>query len=343
MGKKLFLTFLLLVFGIYVFSQNIDSQEFNPSGKIIVRTFLDFSQGFGQNSNKTGFNITRAYLGYSYQFSPAINATLIIDGASENINGKIDPHVRNAFVSWTPAKLTLNAGGSELYQFAEQERYWRLRYLTPSFQALNRMGHSADWGITASWKFNKFLSADLSVINGEGYKNVVQNNSTRYAAGISIFPIDNFILRAYADTYNQSESIRDALLDDVTGTVKFKNQSVVSLFAGYGNSFFSGGIEYAKLWNKGFIEGKNIYGASCFASVNFAKKWLAFARYDLTFSQRPSEFTTNWNTTDGQLLISGVQFQPARQLKITPNFRFNNNKFSGEKNSYLFVNMEFNL
>lgn len=343
MLKKTFLTILFSLFGFFLFSQNNDSLLFKPSGNVIVRTFFDFSQGFGKNSNKTGFNITRAFLGYSYQFTRTIDATVIIDGASCNENGNIEPTLRNAYLSWTPSNLDLNIGGSELYQFSDQEKYWRLRYLMPTFQALYNLGYPADWGITAKWKFNKFFAVDLSVTNGEGYKKLLQNASTRYAAGISIFPINNFILRAYADIYNQSESMRDNLPADVTGAVKLVNQNVFSLFAGYKNSFFSGGIEYAKLWNKGFIQGKNIYGASGFASVNFAKQFLAFARCDLVFSQNPSEFTTNWNTTDGQMFIAGVQFQPVKHLKIAPNFRFNNEKSVGKKNSYAFVSMEFSL
>jgi len=344
-SKKISLSILMLISGILVFSQNIDTQEFKPSGKVILRTFFDFSQGFSQNSDHTGFNITRAFLGYSYQFTPTLSATLIVDAAAGNANGNIEPHLRNAFVSWTPSKLTLHVGASELYQFLEQEKYWRLRYLLPTAQALYGFGHAADLGVTAVWNFNKFLSVDASVLDGEGYKKIVQNSSTRYAAGISVHPINNFILRAYADIYNQSAQMRDVLPEtvNVTQTVNYVNQTAFSFFAGYLNSFFSGGIECNKVWNKGFIQGKNLYGFSGFASVNFAKKWLAFARYDRTNSQRPAAFTADWNTTDGQFFITGVQFQPIKQLKIAPNFRYNYNKLTNKKDSYLFVNMEFVL
>jgi hypothetical protein len=341
--KKTSFVSLLLFFGISVFSQNVDSQEFEPFGEIIVRSFINFSQGFGENSDKTGFDITRAFLGYSYKFSPTFSATLIIDGASDNAGGTLEPAVRNAFVSWTPSKLTLNAGGIELYQFSEQEKYWRLRYMLPTFQALYRLGHAADWGVTASWKFNKFLTADVGVVNGEGFKKLVQNSSTRYFASVSVYPINDFILRAYADIYNQNEAMRDVLPENLTTTVRFVNQSVVSLFAGYQNAFLSSGIECNKLWNKGFVEGKNIYGVSGFASVIFAKKLMAFARYDLTLSQRPDAFTTDWNATDGQIFLTGVQFQPVKHLKFAPNFRYYYDKFSNQKTAYLFVNMEFNL
>lgn len=343
MFKKLSFTILLLFFEVSIFSQNFESQAFKPSGKMIMRTFFDFSHGFDRKSDQTGFNITRAFLGYSYRFTPTFGATLILDGASGNINGMLEPAVRNAFISWTQSKFTLNAGGSDLYQFSEQEKYWRLRYLIATSQALYGFGYAADWGVTGLWNLNKFLSVDASVTNGEGYKKIEQNNSTRYAAGVSVMPINNFILRAYADIYSEDEQMRDAIPENITGTVKFVNQTTVSLFAGYQNSFFSGGIECNKLWNKGFIEGKNLYGISAFGSVNFAKKWLAFIRYDMTLSQTPAVFLTDWNTTDGQFFITGIQFQPTKQVKIAPNFRFNNNKFLNEKNNYLFINMEFNL
>ncbi|MDR1652219.1 MAG: hypothetical protein LBS01_00955 [Prevotellaceae bacterium] len=340
--KKIYLTVIVLLTYLLTFAQSPQTEHFEPSGKIIARTFFDFSQGFGSNADKTGFNITRAFLGYSCQFAPTLGATVIIDGVASNANGKIEPHIRNAFVSWTPAKLTLNVGQTNLYQFSEQEKYWQMRYVLTTFQDLNKMGNSVDLGVTASWKLNRFVSADIGITNGEGYKKALQNSSTRYAAGVSLYPTMQLVLRAYGDIYTESAAMRDSLPAGA-GDTKFGSQKTLSLFAGYNNAAFSGGIEFGKVWNRAFVQTKNIYGISAFASLQLAKKWVAFARYDRTNAQLPTSFPSGRNATSGQVAVAGVQFQPVKQLKIAPNFRYSASEPANSDTYFLYVNMEFNL
>lgn len=319
-----------------------ESETFKPSGKIIARGFFDYSQGFGDAKKESGFDITRAFLGYNYQITPTIQAQVVIDGASgRNNKGNLEVYLRNAFVRWQDKGFDISAGEIGLLQFNLQESYWGYRYVLKSLQDLNKMGHSVDLGVTAQYKFNDYLSADISITNGEGYKVVKKNNSTRYAAGLNIRPIKNTILRIYADTYNDGEDSRDALPNGITDT-KYSDQKAIALFAGYQTSNISTGIEFNKVFNKGFIENKNYYGYSFFASGKIASKWKLYGRYDLVKSQSPENFKSAWNSSDGQLMIAGVEYHPIKQLKISPNLR-NINPDRKKSEQYLFVNLEFNL
>lgn len=348
MKNKAFLTaiaLLLSLFSIPLLSQesNTDDESFKPSGKIILRGFLDFRQGLSDNTSKErGMDVTRALLGYNYKITPTLQAQVVIDGASgKSETGKSEIYLRNAFVRWQDKGFDISAGQIGLLQFKTQEDYWSHRYIMKSFQDENKMGSSVDLGITAKYQFCPFISADISLTNGEGYKQIEKNNSTRYGSGISIYPIENIIFRVYGDVYTKSEELYGELPEGVT-SAKYDNQYTLSLFAGYQNEKISGGVEYSRMYNKGFIEKKDYFGYSVYSTVKVAPKWKIFARYDLADSSKPSGFINPWYDKDGQLMIVGVEFQPLKQIKIAPNIR-NINADRRESEQYVFINLEFNL
>lgn len=333
---------MLLAYTTQSFSQETDSTAFKPSGRIIARSFFEYSKGFGSVNNESGFEITRAFLGYNYQISPTLQAQVIIDGASgKNDKGNYEVYLRNAFIRWQDKGFDISVGEIGLLQFSIQENYWKHRYVLKSFQDLNKMAPSVDLGITAQYKFNNFVTADISLTNGEGYKKIEQNKSNRYAAGLSIKPLKNTIFRIYADIYNDGEDMRDALPSNVTDG-KYSDQKSIALFAGYQNSVISAGVEYNRVFNKGFIQDKDYYGYSLYTSGKIADKWRLYGRYDLMDSKTPENFTSPWNSLDGQLMIIGAEYQPVKQLKISPNFR-NINPDRNKSEQYLFVSIEFNL
>ncbi|NDV78549.1 hypothetical protein D0T57_06145 [Dysgonomonas sp. 511] len=318
-----------------------DSIPFKPSGKIIARGFLDYSTGLGHVNGEKGFDITRAFLGYQYQFAKNFTGQVVIDGASgTSSSGSKEVYLRNAFINWKDKDWNINGGLIGLMQFSIQEKYWMHRYVMKSFQDENKMAPSVDLGITAQYKFNDYLSADLSLTNGEGYKKIKRDNNMRYAAGVSLYPAKNTIFRVYADMYNDDESLRDKLPENITATNK--DQYSLSVFAGYQDKILSVGAEYNRVFNKGFIKDKDYFGYSFYASARFAPKWRAFGRYDIADSSAPSGFTSPWYDNDGQLVMIGAEFQPLKQLKIAPNLR-NLNPSRDRSEQYLFINIEFNL
>ncbi|MDU1892395.1 MAG: hypothetical protein E6767_17050 [Dysgonomonas sp.] len=340
--RKLYIAFITLLFMAISTNAQTDTTAFKPSGKIIARSFFDYSTGFGKVNDETGFDITRAFLGYNYKFTKTLQGQVIIDGAAGKTSSDgLEVYLRNAFINWNDQGFNINVGQIGLMQFSIQEKYWMHRYIMKSFQDLNKMAPSVDLGITAEYKLNEYISADLSLTNGEGYKKVKKDDNMRYAAGVSLHPIKNTIFRIYADIYNDDENLRDALpSEDIES--KYKNQYSLSLFAGYQDERISGGAEYNRVYNKGFIESKDYYGYSFYTSVKVAPKWRAYARYDLMDSTTPSSFGEPWNSLDGQLIMAGIEFQPVKQLKIAPNFR-NINPDRKKAEQYFFISCEFNL
>lgn len=340
--SKLPFLFLTLSISINCFSQT-DTIAFKPSGRVIARAFADYSSGLSSNTNNaSGFDLTRAFLGYNYRITPTLQAQVIIDAAAgHSTSNSLDVYVRNAFLQWADKGFEVNVGEIGMLQFNMQENYWNHRYVLKSFQDFNKMSASVDIGVTAEYTFSPRFAADITIVNGEGYKKVQKDNSNRYGVGVTAYPVQNFVVRAFGDLYKESQDMREALPSGIVDA-SYKNQYSLSLFLGYKTDNLSSGVEYNRVYNKGFIEKKDYFGYSVYASLKVAPKWRVYARYDNMDSSSPANFTGEWNNLDGQLMIGGVEYCPMKQLKISPNIR-NINSERGESEQYLFINLEFNL
>lgn len=340
--KKLIFIGIILSFVCSSLVAQTDTTTFKPSGKIITRIFADYSAGLNSHSDNSGFDITRALLGYNYRITPTLQARVVIDGtAGHSTDNKLEVYLRNAYLNWCDKGFDVYVGEIGMLKFATQEKFWGHRYVMKSFQDDNKMSASVDIGLTAKYTFAPNFSADLTIVNGEGYKEVNKDNSNRYGLGLTYQPITNITLRAVGDLYNESVDMRDNLPEGVM-TANYANEYSLSLFGGYKNKIVTAGVEYAHVFNRGFIKDKEIHGFSVYSTVKIASKWQVYARYDNLDSSSPSNFGTEWNDRDGQAMIAGVQFQPLKQLKISPNFRnFNPDRDKSEQ--YIFINLEFNL
>lgn len=344
MKKKIVSIFAL---GLLMLNINIVAQvqeDFIPSGTPIIQSFFNYGQGFGKQKDDSGFDITRALLGYNYKFTPTISAQVVIDGASgKTTSNKLEVYVRNAFVKWKQYGFDINFGLTGLQQFKLQEAYWKHRYAMKSFQDEQGMGSSVDLGLSGNYTFNQYISIDLSFTNGSGYKKIEKSGSKKVALGVNVSPIKGWVIRGYGDIYNESEKMRGKLPEYLTSSsYTFKNQYTLALFTGYQNSQLSIGAEFNKMFNKQFIDNKNYYGYSVYSTVNIAPKLDLYARYDILKSNKPSGFKDRWNEDDGQLIMGGIEFKPIKQLKISPNFR-NVNPDRSKSQQYFFVDVEFKL
>ena len=99
--KRLFFFILSLNICSIGLSYGQDSLAFKPSGRVIARGFLDYSSGFGEANKERGFDITRAFLGYNYQFTKTFSGQVIIDGAAGKTSSDgMEVYLRNAFINW---------------------------------------------------------------------------------------------------------------------------------------------------------------------------------------------------------------------------------------------------
>ena len=324
MKTKVILAGILACIGITAQAQDAKVEE--PKGKAIVQVFGNFHSGFGETNNDRGFELERSYLGYEYKLVDGLSVKGVMDiGKSSDVSDyQRIAYIKNAMVSWKKGDFTLNGGLISTTQFNFQEKFWGYRYVMKSFQDEYKFGSSADLGLSASYKFADWVSADAIIVNGEGYKKIQKNDGLNYGLGLTLTPVKGFQVRLYGGL---NESGQDGKSDVVN----------MAAFAGYKCDRFTIGAEYNHMLNASNTKGKDQFGYSAFASVKVAKNADIYARFD------ELESKNDWNIAkDEQAAIVGAQFKLGKYVKVAPNFRMSMPKADGAKNEYsAYVNCYF--
>ena len=324
MKKNVILAGILACIGITAQAQNTQSEE--PQGKAIVQVFGNFHTGFGTENDDRGFELERSYLGYEYKLNKNLTVKGVMDiGKSNDVSDyQRIAYIKNAMVSWKTGNLTLNGGLISTTQFNFQEKFWGYRYIMKSFQDQYKFGSSADLGISATYKFADWLSADAIVVNGEGYKKVQKNDGLNYGLGTTLTPAKGLQIRLYGGLNESGEQGKENIVN-------------MAAFVGYKSDKFAIGAEYNKMWNASYKEGQDQYGYSVFASAKLDKKTEVYARFDDLCSK------DDWNKDkDEQEAILGAQFKLGKYVKMAPNFRMSMPKADGLDNRYsAYINCYF--
>lgn len=320
---------LLLILGIVItgFSQE-KTEEFKPNGKPLALIFTNFHTAFSDGESASEFENTRAYLGYEYNFSKEFYAKVVFDvgDPKDGAGHELSAFLKNAYVQYSKDNLKAYFGMISTTQFKVSEKLWGNRYMMKSYQDEYKFNSSADLGFNIDYKFADFISADFSVINGEGYKKVQADEFLRYGLGTTIKPVKNVLARVFVDQSG----------DEV------KQKSLATLLA-YTNGKFTLAGEYNYQSNYKMVDGQNHYGTSIYSWYKPNKSWKLFARYDDLNSDELDGATEAWNIgKDGQLMIAGAEYSPVKGVKFTPNVRFfNPDRVDAENITYLYLSAEF--
>ena len=326
MRKRLILASLMACMCLGVQAQNAKVEE--PKGKAIVQVFGSFNTGFGAENDSRGFELERSYLGYEYNLGGGLSVKSVMDiGKSSDVsdNQRL-AYVKNAMITWKKENFTLNGGLISNTQFNFQEKFWGYRYVAKGFQDMYKFGNSADLGISASYKFNDYISADAIIVNGEGYKKLQKKDGLLYGAGVTLTPIKGLSVRFYGSVNEAADKSKE-------------NTSNFAAFVGYKGDGFSLGAEYNAMKNVSFADGADQHGYSFFSTVKLSGKTEIFARYDDLCS------SDDWNIAkDEQTAILGAQFKLGKYVKLAPNFRMSMPKAAGAENKYFaYVSFFFGL
>lgn len=324
MKKTMIMAGLLACMGITAKAQDTKSEE--PKGKAIVQVFGNFHTGFGAENDDRGFELDRSYLGYEYKFGNGLSVKGVMDiGKSSDVSDyQRIAYIKNAMVSWKTGSLSLNGGLISTTQFNFQEKFWGYRYIMKSFQDQYKFGSSADLGISATYQFANWISADAIIVNGEGYKKLQKNDGLNYGLGVTLTPVKGLQIRLYGGLNESGEDGK-------------KDVANLAAFVGYKHEKFTIGAEYNQMWNASFKDDAGQNGYSIFASAKLSQVTNLYARFDNLYSQN------DWNISkDESAAILGAQFKVGKYVKIAPNFRMSMPKADGANNSYTaYVNCYF--
>lgn len=302
--KKVTLLLGLLLF--LIASVSAQEESFQPSGKPFMRVFSNFNTTFTDGNSTSAFALDRAYLGYGYNFSKQFSGKLNIDIGNPGVGGlEMTAFIKNAFLNYHTEKLTVEFGLIGTTSFKVMEGLWGNRYIEKSFQDAYKFNSSADLGLSVAYSLTKWLDADLMIVNGEGYKKLQADNQFKTGLGLTLMPVESITLRGYYDFMGSTHT-----------------QSTTSLGLGYSVGKLVAAAEFNIQQNVANNEGETMFGTSVSANYSPINKVKVFARYDFLSSNTLTGAETNWNNSkDGQLVIVGIEYQPVKGIKLSPNFR----------------------
>ena len=311
---KRILFVILLFFTCSAIAQTPDTAK----GEFIIKVFSNFHTGFGAANNDRGFAMDRSYFGYQYSVGNGLSFKAVMDvGQSSNVNDlQRIAFIKNAQVSWKKERLTLHGGLISTTSFKVQEDFWGYRYMKMVLQDYYKFASSADLGLSAAYKFADWISGDVIVVNGEGYKKLQVNDGLQYGAGLTVKPIKNLTLRLYG-------SLNEG------GNDNAEDIGIYAFFAGYKHEKFSLGAEWNMMQNAKNVTDANLEGVSVYSTVKLSGMVNAFARYDNIWSKN------DWNISkDESTYMAGVEIRPCQYIKIAPNFRYHDAKSPMVKDTY---------
>lgn len=317
MNRQIIMTAVMAcAMGTQAQAQTKDAEA--PKGEAIVQVFTNFHSGFGRDNDNRGFDLDRSYIGYKHDLGKGLSVKGVLDiGQSSDVSDyQRIAYIKNAQLTWQTGDLTVNGGLISTIQFNMVEKFWGYRYIYKSFQDQYKFGSSADLGLSLTWKASSWLTADVIVVNGEGYKKVQVGDGLLYGIGATVTPVKGLSLRLYANVNEQpAEGQKDVM-----------NYSV---FAGYKGKGFSLGAEYNLMLNTSGIKDHDQSGFSVYGTVKTSKDTELFARFDDISSK------DDWNKSkDESTILAGAQWKLGKYVKIAPNFRLTLPKADGADERY---------
>lgn len=338
----LLIGFALMVFVNQAMAQNRD--EFKPSGKVTGKVFGNYLFDMTKDiEKKSAFEINRAYLGYKYKFNNSFSASVTLDVGANDGGSSYTAYLKKAQLDWNVSSVfKVSMGMLGLEQFSDQEKFWGYRYMQKSFQDQYGFGASADLGVKANVNIVDGLSANVFVINGEGYKKIQdEDGRQKIGADLVLKTQKGLIAKVYYDINSAKVQMDGGAEKDVT-------VSAFATFLGYKISdHFRLGAEYNVLFNgpkdSKVADDHNLNGFSFYSTYSFNKKVEVFGRYDVLSSNKLEGEIEKWNlSNNGSGITTGIQYAPVKGVKMALNYKgFMYKDDSKNDKSQLFLNLEF--
>jgi hypothetical protein len=293
---------------------SVKSQIYSQSGQIVSKPITEIFSDFHMNLSSdttTGFGVKRAYLGYNYVYNQNWSGKAIVNiGTPDDLPEGSEPrryaYFKEASFSYTKDKLNVTFGITTTRLFTSQQRFWGKRYLADPIETSGDYGYNSDLGVVADYKFSETVTADLAVMNGEGYNQIQLDNNLRSSAGITITPGKKLVFRLYSDIMKT---------DNIW-------QSTFIGFTGFRNDLFNVGVEYIYQTNHDFNSGHDAWGLSGTGAITVLKNTELFLRYDYATSFLLNGEQHRWNySNDGSFMISGIQYTFNSSLRMSLNYR----------------------
>lgn len=328
-----------------------------PQGSVYGKIYADWNYDVTRNppaasaiyNEKSLIELTRVYLGYNFKINDYFTTDALLDVAridpltsatlnaipptttalATKINDSYIAYLKTAYVAWKNIipTTTLSLGQIPYFAFDVMESFWAHRYIYKTFMDQYGYESSADLGAKVLVNPIDMLKITLGVTNGEGYKsNQDAYGDYKIAGGVQVNPIKDLTIYVYGDFMPERKNTRDSAQKTVAAFVGYKILDVAKI-----------GLEFDNQIDQGGITGHNANGVSVYGMYNVIKELEVLLRFDLASSK------TNWSASDGQTIITGLQYSPVSKVKLALDYQRVKPRVMGAAVAYnkVFLNGEF--
>ena len=284
-----------------------DTEEFKPGGKPEVRIFTSAGTVVSGGMSHTSFDLGRAYLGYNFNFSGNLSGRIVYDVADQAVgNFKFTGLLKFAYLQYQTGRFTINGGMIPIPEYGYAEKRWGYRYIYKPSHDIYGFGGSSDLGISITGRISSWISADVTLANGEGFKLKEADSTLIASAGVTLKPVRNISLRGYFDNMT-----KDGI-----------SQQTFEFLASFETEIAGVTASYHYRRNDDITDGLNYQGFSVNGRVAVNEKISVIGRYDYTTSVTLVNEDTPWNLSDdGQFFLAAVNFSLTPGVSMAPNIQ----------------------
>ncbi len=301
---------------------SVSAQDKGPkfSGLMFGDYFYIVGSHNSDQKDLNGFQLRRIYITTDYDVSDNFTSRFRLEADQGEItnNGKITTMVKDAWLKWKNifSGSDLVFGISPTPAFDVSEGAWGHRYLEKTIMDLNGIVSSRDLGVDLKGKLDEKGTAKYWVKIGNNSGNSPEANKYKRFYGMLEFdPSPNFLVTFYGDYAAYPKISFGSEMKDNSAFVgaaflNFRQKGSFSLgLEGYMKSRQNNTVNS----DTTALASQNGFGISVWAYVNFNETIQLVGRFDTV------DPNTDMNNDGKSMLLAGLQFNPVKNVSVTPN------------------------
>ena len=314
----------LFIILLYLPLQVCFSQEKDVSGIVAKPYIQSYTQGrIDLHRDTIVYKQEKVIFGVDFKFNENWSAHVGFD-----LIGMNRPYLKPTAITFKKDGWTIDGGIFVPSEMDLTLQFWGNRFIDRGAADKWLVGPTADLGLRVAYRWNDFISTDLSVVSGNGYQRLLEKYHPRYAFRSVITPFQSLKLGGYI-------AAREA--EQVTETT----------FNGFAhlqaNSKWKATGEYHLQTNSQFAEGRRLNIVSVYSTYTLLSWMSLMGRFDFLKSNKVGDSDESWNVrSDGHAFMGGLIFRCFPTVRVSVNYW---NKHSSVKHiageDWLYVCLEF--
>ncbi|MDR1673434.1 MAG: porin [Bacteroidales bacterium] len=243
------------------------------------------------------------------------------------------PYLKPAMINYAKNRWKVDIGIFYLSHLEESLiRFWNNRFIWQV--AADKWMHdpTADLGVRATYRWNDYLTTDVSIFSGTGYQHLTDEFHPMPTFRFILSPVKMLKLGGYASVQKNENITRHSF----SGFVHLQPDNTWKLTGEY---HYKNNYNYAQ-GRQLYVQDMRLHVASVYATYNFTSWWSMVGRYDVIRSEINGK--SGNRPEDGQAWLTGWIFRCTPSLRLSVDYCNKRPSLASiGKEDWLYVCMEF--